>query len=351
MSLLRKLKTDNERLPRFETPGVYENVVLVAVDTAKRKKTGGEIIQSLFFLKMAQLDSEGKKIREEDFAFWPTKHDKGGDNFPWYASNLTTTLLELLEIYWPVENLENSFNPFAPMGLTSENYDTEVKKVLGVKKNMDAFNAQVRDLFASHIGSIIGSEHNKALRIKIVPSNDGKYLGLSDNNWVEPVSVAEPRVTYGSVKDEALEAKWKAVQTGTPAAGGGTGMAQPMAAAMANPSGQAIPGAVIPGADQAGIPGVAQPAAGGTIPSAAPQAVTQPQAVQPAAVTPQAQTVAAAQPVAQQVTQPVAEQPIANFPAPGVVPQPQATQPGVVVEGGAPQVLETPFNNGQVKSF
>lgn len=345
-SLLKKLKTENVRLPRFDQPDIYENVIITGITGEQRKKKDGSVIQSLLFLKLAQLNPEtGNKLREEDFAFWPTKHDKGGYNFAWYATNLVTTLSEFLECYYPFDQLESSFDPFSAFGLTEDNYAKDVKKVLGIKKNMDAFNERIRDLFIAHVSQIVeNAEYNLPIRIKVVPSNDGKYMGLADQHWAESMTAVPAEKSQMSIttKDLELISKWRAIKTGTPAVGAGV---PPMAGASANPSGANIPGATIPGAGMPGMGQQGQPGNPANVPNAqAPQSNTIPttqnqpvQSEQPQAPVNQGQPAGA--PTTQE-SSPASDagQPIPGFPN----------------GNGAPKAgsgIPNPFNNNQQKAF
>lgn len=361
-SLLRKLKEENVRHPRFSKPDIYENVYIHSVTDEKRKKKDGSVIPSLFFLKLTQIDPEtNKKTREEDFAFWPTKHDKGGDNFPWYATNLVTTLTEFLECYYTIEQLEQSFDPFSQFNLTAENYEQEVKKVLGVKKNMDAFNEIVKNLFMAHVNPLIeNSEYNLPIRIKIVPSNDGKFLGLADQNWAESMTQTPAKNSKLQINeyDMQLIAKWENLKTGKPAVSNNP----PMASTMGNPTGASIPGANMPGAAQTGIPSAPAPGnSGGNAPTgtpAQPNTIPTSQPAQPQQTT--EQPAPAEQNVQQQVptgsNNPMANagNPVANANAGN--PNANAPVPGFPQNNGgnAPKAdagMPNPFNNGQAKAF
>ena len=218
MSLLRKLKESNKRHDGFDEPDIYDNNYIVGIDLEKRKKNDGNIMDTLFWLTIGQIDLQtGEKIKEQDFPFWPRKHDSGGKSFSFYVSITVTSLFELLECFYPIEQLEKSFDPFAHFGLNEENFENEVKKVLGVKKNMDAFNEKVKELFLAHISNVVGNPDYR-FRIKIVPSNDGKKLELADSEWVESMAIKkeDSKIKLTS-KDQQLIIKRKEALSGNPA--------------------------------------------------------------------------------------------------------------------------------------
>jgi hypothetical protein len=184
-SLLNKVKTSEF------SKGIFDNVIITGVDVQDRKGANGPI-NKMVYIKFAQIDETGKKLKESELSWW--KPDITSEYFKTNLQEICLQLHNVLEAYIGEEEAFNAFSTVFDFLELDSHEEIETRR--WKQSELSALINELKESFETAITPYI-NKMDQLIRLKITTNYKGEDIEIPKyGKFVESMSVEKSTLEF-----------------------------------------------------------------------------------------------------------------------------------------------------------